>query len=79
MVVVKVELWRQGNPEDVVNLATVHIANVGGTRTKGNYECRFFGRHGRRIPARDVLHFGFARLSKPALSLVRRVLEQAGY
>ena len=80
MVVVRVELWPKGIEANKVCLNEVRISNTGaGTVARGIYACRFFGRAGRRLARRDVLHFGFARRSSPALTLVRRVLEQAGF
>ena len=40
MIVVRVELWRFGNPDDVLHLGDLKIANVGGDVELGNYSVR---------------------------------------
>lgn len=39
MIVVKVELWPRGNPEGAKLLGTAKISNIGGSLTKGDYDC----------------------------------------
>jgi hypothetical protein len=38
VLVVKIELWKRGNPQDKEEIGRMYIANVGGTKERGNYD-----------------------------------------
>lgn len=89
MIVVKVEL-HSAITGRVSRIGTVRIANVGGSKTRGDYQCESFRagelwpdkRHRFRLrPAavRSGEVKGHARKREPVLSLVRKALESMNY
>lgn len=77
MIVVSVDLHSAVHPSRNRHLATIHIANVGGTEARANYQVKTYGpkgRVGRRGSVND-----YPRKSVAVLNLVRRAIEVAGY
>lgn len=50
MVVVKIEMWPRGDESKKYPLAEMHIANVGGNASSGDYEFVAYGKGGQRWP-----------------------------
>ena len=79
MLVVKVELWRFGNPDDVEELARMKIANVGGTASLGNYSVRTIRKGTKDQVQRSGSVLDHPRLSDHVWSLVRKALVAVRY
>jgi len=77
VIIVEVKLISAISPARNRTLGRLHITNVGGTATKGDYEVRAFGPAGR--PGKRGTVRGYPRLAVAPMNLVRRALEAAGY
>jgi hypothetical protein len=75
MIVVNVELKSAIHSSRDRMLGRVEIANVGGGRTRGDYEVRVYDRGGRHFKTASVKNW--PRLQKSALRLVARAFEVA--
>lgn len=71
MIRVTVELipWGIGTPR---KLGELRIANVGGSRTRGNYICRLFGKGGAEMGVERIENW--PRLQRHVWDLVARAL-----
>lgn len=83
MIVVRVELWSAVTGEKT-ELARMHIANVGGTETIGNYDAATLrGRStsdlNRHAVQRQCQVRGHPRLSQHVWNLVAKALSGMGY
>lgn len=83
MIVVRVELW-SARSGDVTELARMHIANIGGSETIGNYEAATLrGRSTVQLNRNDVQRkcqvLGHPRLSQHVWNLVAKALSGMGY
>lgn len=81
MIRITVDMWPQGDQRKAYRLAALDIINDGTNAvpsTRGNYVTRFFARNG-RLTTRTSSTVDWPRTRKPVLSLVRHMLEQAGY
>lgn len=81
MIVVTIDLWRRGDPKQVVRLGKVLIANDGTSADprRGSYTARVFGRKDRPLPGRNVVVSNFARQSRTVFTLLKIVLDAARY
>jgi hypothetical protein len=80
MIVIRVELWRKGNPHDVKVLGVAKIANVsrfGADSKRGDYKAVLYGGRSGRVVQRRVSVAGFPRLRLTAWDLLLRVLREA--
>lgn len=77
MIVVTVALVSANGSDRNRQLAQVHIANVGGTKTRGDYSVKIFGPSGK--PCMTGLVQNYPRKDVAVLNLVRRAIEAAGY
>jgi hypothetical protein len=78
MIVIRVELWRKGNPHDVQVLGVAKLRNVGdGTERVGNYRATFYGGRSGRVVQQRVAVSGFPRLRLTVWDLVYRALREA--
>lgn len=82
MLVVKVELWRHGNENDVTEIGRLYVINDGtGTKERGNYEL-YLCRRGTTERPPDGVYTGkgrikdYPRKSYPAWELIRRGLNK---
>lgn len=50
MIVVKIELWPQGNELEAQEIGRTYIANVGGTAKRGDYRVAVCRRGSHRVP-----------------------------
>jgi len=83
MIVVRVELW-SARTGDVTELGRMHIANIGGTETIGNYAASTLrGRSAaaldRNLVQRKCKVLGHPRLSQHVWNLVAKALSGMGY
>lgn len=83
MIVVRVELWSARTGERT-ELARMHISNVGGTHTVGNYDAETLrGRStadlNRGVVQRKCQVRGHPRLSQHVWNLVAKALSGMGY
>jgi hypothetical protein len=83
MIVVRVELHSVITGK-VTEIARAHIANIGGTKTSGDYQITTFkGRRAqdlnRRVPVRSAVVMSYPRLSVHVWHLVARALIAMGY
>jgi len=83
MIVVRVELW-SAITGDRTELARMHIANIGGSETIGNYEAATMrGRSTAQLNRNDVQRkcrvLGHPRLSQHVWNLVAKALSGMGY
>jgi len=77
MIIVTVDLKSAISESRDRRLATLHICNVGGTKTHGDYSVRAYGPQGNPGKAGEVKNY--PRGAVAVLNLVRRALEAAGY
>lgn len=78
MLVIPIELWPFGIEPEKRTLGRLEIANDGtGTRTRGSYNVRVYGAHGRVI--REARVEDWPRQAKPVQALLLAALEAAGY
>ena len=77
MIIVEVKLISAISPARNRALGRLHISNIGGTKTKGDYEVKAFGPAGH--PGKRGFVRGYPRLAVSPMNLVRRALEEAGY
>lgn len=80
MIRVTLEMWPQGDPTRKYPLGHLDIINVGSNadRRRGSYTSRFFGKTNHQLVAQgDVADW--PRLSRPVFSLLKTILEKAGY
>jgi hypothetical protein len=76
VVVITVELWRKGDPNNKIELGSARITNTGGgTETKGNYIAAIFGKRGRHMETVSIA--GFPRKRLMAWDLIFRALRAA--
>ena len=85
MVVVKIELWPFGSPDNKRELGRMYIANIGGDRERGDYQvavCRKGTTEvpdpilpGGRKPTRQGQVTNYPRISLPVWSLISRALK----
>lgn len=83
MIVVRVELWSAVTGRKT-ELARMHICNVGGTNTRGDYEAvAFRGRDAetlnKLVPQRCGEVKNYPRLAMHVWTLVGRALKSMGY
>lgn len=78
MIRITVDMWPGGDDRYAYRLASFDIANVGGTEDRGDYDATFYNKSGGQL-RRTASIRGWARLSRPVLSLIRRILGDAGY
>jgi hypothetical protein len=83
MIIVRVEL-HSAITGQVTELARMDICNVGGTTTRGDYECKAMrGRDhqslSKRIAQREGRVFGHPRLSQHVWHLVAKALKALNY
>lgn len=79
MLRVIIELDRYGLGREFERLGTLEIANVGGTRERGNYAVRARGKRGTLLPKRVGTVLDHPRLTDPVFVLARKALQAAGY
>ncbi len=77
MIVVSVDLLSAIHPSRSRNLAKIHISNIGGSQTRGDYAVQTYGAKGR--PAKKGVVHGYPRESVAVLNLVRQAIAAAGY
>ncbi len=77
MIVVNVDLKSAISSARDRHLATLHICNIGGTKTRGDYSVQAFGQSGN--PGKSGTVKDYPREAVAVLNLVRRALEAAGY
>lgn len=77
MIVVTVDLVSAISRTRDCRLAQLHISNVGGTETLGDYEVKTFGQNGGAGKTGRVERY--PRKAVGILNLVRRAIEAAGY
>lgn len=83
MIVIRVELWSAVTGERS-ELARMHISNVGGTQTLGDYDCQTLrGRStadlNKNVVQRNVRISRHPRLSQHVWNLVAKALTGMGY
>jgi len=83
MIVVRVELHSAITGE-TTELSRVVIDNIGGTKTKGNYQCRSYRKGSPLHPlgknvTRKAEVIGHPRLADPVLTLVKKALDALRY
>lgn len=73
MLVIRIELWSAITGKRT-ELGTVTITNVGGTKTRGNYEVRLFKKGAKKSIWKKGIVEGFPRLRLGAYDLLLRGL-----
>lgn len=80
MIRVTVEMFPQGDESRKYSLGSFDIYNQGTTMNhrRGDYGSRFYSRSGAELRRRATV-LDWPRKSKPVFSLIRKMLEQAGF
>jgi hypothetical protein len=78
MINVSIDMWVHGDHMETYNLGRVTITNNGrGSKSRGDYIVRAFGRDGK--PIREALIENWPRNSRPVFELLKLGLEKMGY
>ncbi len=77
MIVIKVELWPFGYEEKKRELGRMHIANVGGSATRGDYKVKVMRKGTERTVQREGEVTNYPRQSYSVWRLVQRALRSA--
>lgn len=81
MIRVTVEMWPQGDAHRKYPLGYVDIWNTGthvDAANRGNYDSRFMSKTG-RVLKRTASVVNWPRRAKPVLSLLKVILQEAGF
>jgi hypothetical protein len=77
LIIVTVDLKSAISESRDKRLATLHISNIGGGKTRRNYSVQTFGGSGRPGKSGEVHDYPAEAVA--VLNLVRRAIEAAGY